>query len=346
MRPDRRSQDGRWGRAGAARACLLAAGALCLTHVAQAAEPRQVRALAAVTCQRPPSDARLLLMEDAYAGEAPYMLTVEYEWRAGGFEALHFVGRVAGTDGPWMTSVAPGVIRIEGTTAVRLGQYFRNVVGWQRSKIDLQRAAREWPDFLEDQPQWSGYKPLDFYCAQLWLLSDPARLALEDLGTEDVNGRPARKLRLTPGQPVILYEPHRLTHFTLWRDEERGTPLRWEGYAGDELAVEAEHGEFREVSPGRWAALRVEERWHPGTFAHRVERSMLVGNGTVTRQETYRQDVPGARETTQFSVVADGLVVPKDIRHYDDRDRLLMQAEFLSYEIEYDDGTVVYAEPE
>ncbi len=323
------------------------AGHLAPTSAAAEVPTPRGEGCAEVTFHRPPSDARALLGMEGYGGTAPYVLTVQYVWGPGQYRAVHFVSSVCRAAGPWATDLPPAGMHVDGDRLRRRAPVLWPAPGPATASVPLDQVAQEWPDLLLSSPPGSGYTTVDFYLAQLALLTDPARVTVEDLGVVDLQGRRTRQLRLTPHQPLLLYEPHRLTAFLLWRDEERNVVLRWEGQTADgKTAVVGTVGDLLEAPPGRWVPLLREEAWEPGTYAQPVERNTILGDQTVTQQETARYEVGGYTEITQLCVVADGVVLPKDIGHLDDRGELLMHMRFLSYEIEYDDATVVYAEPD
>jgi hypothetical protein len=193
----------------------------------------------------------------------------------------------------------------------------------------------------------SGY--LFFYLTRLWAATRGSQPEMSDEGVAERDGQRVHIYRVTYAEPIEIYQGHALKTFVVETDDERGVPLRYTAQEPDgNLAVEAQFGDFREVAPGHWEALRIEERWEPGLIKWVTNKVVRRPDGTERIEVDHWTEtaVPPAKEIIEMAVVADGVVVPKRIRRYDDRDRLLMQAEFLNYEIEYDDGTVVYAEPE
>jgi hypothetical protein len=165
----------------------------------------------------------------------------------------------------------------------------------------------------------------------------------------EANGTRVQTYRVTFGTPVEVRAGTKLASVVVDADEARGAPVRYSGYTPDGgLAVEATCSDFQEVVPGRWAALRIEEHWHPGSLTTVIHATEFPPDEGPPREHdrTLETPVPAATDIMEFAVIPGQLVVLKEITRYDDQQRLLMHMRFLNYEIEYDDGTVVYAEPE
>jgi len=281
-----------------------------------------------------------------YRGEAPYQLTARYSWGREGSVGLDVPAGVHAMSHPFTA----GFARLRATVFQGRGQ--ARGFGLSSRGIVTDDLTAKQPASTPEDPTADAdgmvYDPvLGAPLAGLMLLSDPTKLTIEDLGPEQLDGVTVHKLRVVPPEPVRIYEPHRLATFLVWRDEGRGLVLRVEGYDVEgKLAAETVCSQVTEVAPGKWAALRVEERFEPGVMRWNLESTTQRGDQPpVTEIIPEEAPVGGASEVIELAVIAEGLVMPKQISHYDDQGRLLMHMRFLSYEIEYEDGTVVYAEP-